>query len=124
MPRARLPAVLLMLTLAFSQRGSGRPAHGRETQPGVKPAVPSEGRAGRASFLSATLDGRRSASGETFCNQELVAAHPSLAFGTLVRVTNLRNGKAVIVRIIDRGPTKACQRSGIAIDLSYAAACR
>jgi len=49
---------------------------------------------------------------------ELTAAHRDLPFGTHVRVTNLRNGKTVVVRINDRGPFKR----GRIIDLSYAAA--
>ncbi len=48
----------------------------------------------------------------------LTAAHPTLAFGTRVRVTNLANGRAVEVRVNDRGPSVA----GRIIDLSYAAA--
>jgi rare lipoprotein A len=48
--------------------------------------------------------GRRSASGERVQPGALVAAHRSLPFGTKVRVTNTRNGKSVVVRIIDRGP--------------------
>lgn len=48
----------------------------------------------------------------------MTAAHPSLPFGTLVRVTNLQNGRSVIVRINDRGPYKP----GRVIDVSLAAA--
>ncbi len=51
---------------------------------------------------------------------ELTAAHRSLPFGTVVRVTNLENGRTVRVRITDRGPFK----KGRIIDLSYAAAKR
>jgi rare lipoprotein A len=123
MHRIRMAATLIF-TLAFPQRGSQRPGQGCVPPHELKPAAPLEVQAARASFLSATLDGRTSASGETFCNQNLVAAHPTLAFGTLVRVTNVKNGKAVIVRIIDRGPSKAIRKSGVVIDLSFAAACR
>lgn len=48
--------------------------------------------------------GRRSASGERVQPGALVAAHRTLPFGTMVRVTNRRNGKSAVVRIIDRGP--------------------
>jgi rare lipoprotein A len=48
--------------------------------------------------------GGTTASGETFAPEKLTAAHRSLPFGTMVRVTNLRNGRIVIVRINDRGP--------------------
>jgi peptidoglycan lytic transglycosylase len=62
--------------------------------------------------------GTRSASGEIIKRGMLVAAHRSLRFGTKVRVTNRRNGRSVIVRIIDRGPFV----HGRVIDLSPAAA--
>ena len=73
---------------------------------------------GRASFYSDQFHGRKTANGETFNMGKLTAAHPSLPFGTLVRVTNLRNGKDVIVRINDRGPFI----KGRIIDLSTSAA--
>jgi rare lipoprotein A len=60
----------------------------------------------------------RSASGEIINFKTLIAAHRTLRFGTQVRVTNRRNGKSVVVRIIDRGPFIR----GRVIDLSPAAA--
>jgi rare lipoprotein A len=62
--------------------------------------------------------GRRSASGEIINPMNLTAAHKSLRFGTKVRVTNHKNGRSVVVRIIDRGPFIR----GRVIDLSPAAA--
>lgn len=62
--------------------------------------------------------GTRSASGEIINPKSLIAAHKSLRFGTKVRVTNRKNGKTVVVRIIDRGPFIR----GRVIDLSPAAA--
>ncbi len=73
---------------------------------------------GRASFYADQFHGRKTASGETFNREKLTAAHPFLPFGTWVRVTNLRNGKDVIVRINDRGPFV----KGRIIDLSRGAA--
>jgi rare lipoprotein A len=73
---------------------------------------------GKASFYADQFHGRKTASGETFNMDKLTAAHPSLPFGTRVRVTNLRNGKDVIVRINDRGPFV----KGRIIDLSISAA--
>ncbi len=64
--------------------------------------------------------GQRTASGEIFNTYDLTAAHRSLPFGTLVRVTNLQNGRSVVVRINDRGPYVG----GRVIDLSYEAARR
>lgn len=58
------------------------------------------------------------ASGESYSPNKLTAAHRTLPFGTLVRVTNLRNGRKVVVRINDRGPFIANR----VIDLSQAAA--
>ncbi len=55
-------------------------------------------------------------------SKELFAAHPSYARGTLVRVTNLQNGREVVVRISDRGPTAGKQAEGLIIDVSRAAA--
>lgn len=77
-----------------------------------------EGRIGVASFYGRELHGRRKANGEIFNMNELTAAHPSLPFGTRVRVTNLSNGRSVVVRISDRGPFTR----GRMIDVSYAAA--
>ena len=73
---------------------------------------------GIASFYGAKFNGRRTASGEKFNNSALTAAHLSLPFGSLVKVTNVRNGKTVVVRINDRGP----HVKGRIIDLSKAAA--
>lgn len=73
---------------------------------------------GKASFYADQFHGRKTANGETFNMRNLTAAHPSLPFGTWVRVTNLRNGKDVIVRINDRGPFV----KGRIIDLSIGAA--
>jgi rare lipoprotein A len=58
------------------------------------------------------------ANGERFAPEKLTAAHRTLPFGTLVRVTNMRNGRSVIVRINDRGPFN----KGRVIDVSPAAA--
>ena len=73
---------------------------------------------GRASWYGPGFHGRRTASGERFNTWAYTAAHRSLPFGTKVRVTNLRNGRAVVVRINDRGPYSG----GRVIDLSKAAA--
>jgi rare lipoprotein A len=70
---------------------------------------------GMASFYR---HGSRTASGEKFNPNELTAAHPSLPFGTKVRVTNVSTGKSVTVRVNDRGPFVR----GRVIDVSHAAA--
>ena len=73
---------------------------------------------GVASFYGKANQGKRTAGGEHFNRTDLTAAHRSLAFGTVVRVTNLRNGMMVKVRINDRGP----RVKNRVIDLSSAAA--
>lgn len=73
---------------------------------------------GIASYYADSYDGRKTANGETFRSSALTAAHKKLPFGTRVKVTNLKNGKTVKVRINDRGPFVA----GRIIDLTKAAA--
>ena len=83
---------------------------------------PSQVQEGLASYYAKILDGKRTASGVLFDNDALVAAHPTYPFGTLVRVTNLRNSQSVTVRVIDRGPVRAVRAKGVIIDVSRAAA--
>ena len=59
---------------------------------------------GIASYYAHKYHGRRTASGEVFDMHALTAAHRSLPFGTRVRVTNLANGRSLVLRINDRGP--------------------
>ena len=58
----------------------------------------------RASYYANKFHGRRTASGRVYNMNKLTAAHKTLAFGTIVRVTNATNGKSVVVEITDRGP--------------------
>ncbi len=73
---------------------------------------------GVASYYAASLHGRRTASGERYNRNDMTAAHRSLPFGTLLRVTDQRSGRAVMVRVNDRGPFIR----GRVLDLSNAAA--
>ena len=73
---------------------------------------------GTASWYGEDFQGKPTASGEPFNMYDLTAAHPSLPLGTMVRVTNLRNRRAVVVRINDRGPIVP----GRIIDVSYSTA--
>jgi rare lipoprotein A len=59
---------------------------------------------GTASWYGIPFNGRRAANGEIFDMNSLVAAHRTLPFGSILRVTNLNNGRDVQVRVIDRGP--------------------
>ncbi|WP_017664139.1 septal ring lytic transglycosylase RlpA family protein [Porphyrobacter sp. AAP82] len=91
-----------------------------ETAAPDAPSAPRDTLVGRgsASYYAARFDGRRTASGERFDSAAMTAAHRTLPFGTRVRVTNLANGRSVIVRINDRGPFTR----GRMIDVSRAAA--
>ncbi len=82
----------------------------------VKPA--NEILNGKASYYADKYHGRTTANGETFDKRAMTAAHKSLPFNTNVKVTNLDNGKSVVVRINDRGP----YIKGRIIDLSEKAA--
>src|SRR5690606_36890069 len=72
---------------------------------------------GKASFYADRFQNRKTASGELYKIGRNTAAHRTLPFGSQVRVTNVRNGKSVVVRINDRGPFVR----GRVIDLSRSA---
>lgn len=73
---------------------------------------------GKASYYSKKWTGRRTASGERVHHDSLTCAHKTYPFGTLLRVTNQRNGLQVVVRVNDRGPFGR----GRIVDLSWGAA--
>ena len=73
---------------------------------------------GYASYYGTKYHGRKTSSGEIFDMNKFTAAHKTLPFGTKLKVTNLENGKSVVVKINDRGPFKP----GRSLDLTYAAA--
>jgi len=74
---------------------------------------------GEATFYADKFEGRRTASGIPFRQNQMVAAHRAFPFGTILRVTNTRNDRSVNVRVVDRGPFST-QRT--VIDLSRRAA--
>ncbi len=84
----------------------------------VTPVFASYVEYGWASWYGGKFNGRRTSSGVIYNMYDMVAAHRTLPFGTYVEVTNLSNGRKVVVKIIDRGPFKKNR----IIDLSYAAA--
>lgn len=73
---------------------------------------------GIASWYGTVFNGRQTASGERFDMYAMTACHPTLPFGTMVRVVNLKNGRSVVVKITDRGDLP----EGRIVDLSYGAA--
>jgi rare lipoprotein A len=79
---------------------------------------------GLASYYGPGFHGEETASGEVFDQREMVAAHRTLPLGTVVRVTNLENGRRVVLRVIDRGPYGRNYRKGTIIDVSKGAARR
>jgi rare lipoprotein A len=103
-----LPILLLALVLSAGCAATGGRYAPRD------PAV----EVGIASYYGREHHGRRTASGERFHAGKLTAAHPTLPFGTRVRVVNMENGRSVVVRITDRGPF----RKGRVIDVSRKAA--
>lgn len=124
-------AALLALTLlpsacstAGKRPGGSASETGSATSTGSFPGPPltapdeNVANQGLASWYGRKFQGKRTASGERFDRHQLTAAHRTLAFGTLVKVTNLGNGKSVVVRINDRGPHSPSRL----IDLSSAAA--
>ena len=87
--------------------------------PAAAPAA-ADDMAGTAAWYGRKFAGRRTASGQRFNPAALTAAHPTLPFGTRVKVTNQANQRSVVVTINDRGPTSP----GRVIDVSLAAARR
>ena len=75
---------------------------------------------GQASWYGPGFDGKKTASGDRFDQNDLTAAHPKLPLGSEAKVTNLQNGRSVTVEINDRGPYS----KGRDIDLSKAAAAK
>lgn len=71
----------------------------------------------KASYYHRMFNGRTTANGEIFQNSKISVAHKSLPFGTMLKVTNRRNGKSIVVRVNDRGP----YIKGREVDLSKAA---
>jgi peptidoglycan lytic transglycosylase len=103
-------------TPAATPANPSRPA--KRSNGGVEPASAGFVEEGNASWYGAPFHGRRASDGEIYDMNQLTAAHRTLPFNTVVRVTNLTNGKSTVVRITDRGPFV----EGRVIDLSFAAA--
>jgi rare lipoprotein A len=108
---------LLLAALAVAGCGGNRPA--RANVPAAPAPVPGAYvEQGIASWYGVPFHGRRAANGDVYDMNQPTAAHRTLPFGSLVRVTNLDNGRQTEVRINDRGPFV----DGRIIDLSFAAA--
>lgn len=123
----RLAVVAGVVLLTLPGVAGNQPVEPRS--PSVQPPVFPEGpqpprpahhwyQIGRASWYGSLFQGQPTASGEDFDMNAMTCAHRSLPMGSLVKVTNLRNHKSVVVRVNDRGPIPANR----VVDLSYAAA--
>ena len=113
--RNLLPTSIAILVLPV---GSALSATGKAVRHTAASLARSEVEYGTASWYGPGFQGRRMATGEPFNEDALTAAHRTLPLGTTVRVTNLLNGRSVVVSIMDRGPMIATRL----IDLSRAAA--
>jgi len=122
-------AFLVSLGAAQGPHSSGSAKYTTVPQAVIEAAKPSTGiskarvaakpyQVGTASWYGEYFEGKLTASGEPYNMYALTAAHPTLPLGTFVKVTNLRNRRAVVVRINDRGPVV----DGRIIDVSYSAA--
>jgi rare lipoprotein A len=103
---------------AKSETSISPPAHPKSSKVPPAPAPVGYAEEGNASWYGNPFNGRHSSNGEIYDMYKLTAAHRTLPFETMVRVTNLDNGKSTTVRITDRGPFVANR----IIDLSLAAA--
>jgi rare lipoprotein A len=112
----RLSTVVIGVLLAL-ESASGQAA---KRSPADSPVLDKQ--FGDATFYASYFDGRETASGRIFEGDESIAAHRTYPFGTVVRVTCLRNRRSVNVVIVDRGPYGKNQREGAIIDLSRSAA--
>ena len=102
-----------------NSEGSSAPSRSAQIKPDYpKVAKTQPYQIGTASWYGEYFDGKPTASGEDYDMYDMTAAHPTLPLGSYVRVTNLRNGKVVVVKVNDRGPIVP----GRIIDLSYGAA--
>src|SRR5882762_1657199 len=121
-----LAVFLCVASLGAAQGNSGAAVSLKNmVRPQPKPATKSKlskkakpYQVGTASWYGSYFHGKETASGEPFNMYDLTAAHPTLPLGTFVKVTNLRNGRTLVVRVNDRGPVV----DGRIIDLSYEAA--
>lgn len=111
---------LLAATLANAQQSAPPAAEAAKPAATLAATAAAAGDAtsGTAAWYGRKFAGRRTASGQRFNPHAMTAAHPTLAFGTRVKVTNTKNNRSVVVTINDRGPSSP----GRIIDVTQAAA--
>jgi peptidoglycan lytic transglycosylase len=89
-----------------------------ERRPEAQPQRPAKVQTGLASYYARMHEGHRTASGEPYRGERMTCAHRTFPFGSVLRVTDLENGRSVLVKVTDRGPFEP----GRIVDLSLAAA--
>jgi len=115
--RARVPrSCLAALLAAIVVLAADGPSTASDASPSIQ--------FGLASWYGPGFHGEETASGEIFDQREMVAAHRTLPFGTIIRITNLENGRRVTLRVVDRGPYGRNFRNGTIVDVSRGAARR
>ena len=115
--RARVPrSCLAALLAAIVVLAADGPSTASDASPSIQ--------FGLASWYGPGFHGEETASGEIFDQREMVAAHRTLPLGSVIRVTNLENGRRVTLRVIDRGPYGRNFRNGTIVDVSRGAARR
>ncbi len=119
--RRALTGIAAVGLIALLPRTEARPSGELALMPAPTPiAAAASGAVGIASWYGEDFDGNPTASGELFDMNDLTAASPTLPLGTKVKVTNLRNGRSMVLRVNDRGP----YFGGRLLDVSKAAASR
>ena len=104
--------IALMAVLVTGASGAGPAIQLAQQSSPAAPAATAltgavgETQTGLAAYYGRRLQGRRTASGERFNNNALTTGHQTLPFGTLVRITNPKNNRSVVLRVNDRGPTQ------------------
>lgn len=117
-PHLGLWPLLLAISLLASCNGSRTVSKGGSKTPRSNASLRGFKQKGLGSYYADKFVGQATASGGTYRPNEMTAAHNTLPFGTLIRVTNTRNGKSVEVTVTDRGP----HTKGYIVDVSRRAA--
>jgi rare lipoprotein A len=107
-------AASLIVALSPAQAQTAAPAAApapAAAAPVAAPAAPEKAASadsseGKVAYYGKKFNGRKTASGERFNSGAMTMAHKTLPFGTMVKVTNVKNGKSVVVRVNDRGPSQ------------------
>ncbi|HVP41961.1 MAG TPA: septal ring lytic transglycosylase RlpA family protein [Terriglobales bacterium] len=111
-------AILLLVATLGAAPASNSSTRSPANTPSAENAAPKPYQVGKASWYGKQFHGKTTASGEAYDMFQFTAAHRQLPLGTWVKVTNMRNGRWLIVRVNDRGPVPTNR----IIDLSYGAA--